>query len=52
MTKLETNIEKSKLQEKVDSLQVLVNAAIKYNAYNKSMLINDLIRAKTKLAEV
>jgi len=52
MTKLETNIEKSKLQEKVDSLQVLVNAAIKYNAHNKSMLINDLIRAKTKLAEV
>jgi len=51
MTKLEMNIEKAKLQEKVDSLQVLVNAAIKYNAQNKSMLINDLIRAKTKLEE-
>jgi len=49
MTELERNLLKSKLQERVDSLQVLVNAAIKYNADNKTMLINDLIRAKAEL---
>ena len=51
-TKLEINMEKAKLQEKVDSLQVLVDAAIKYNADNREMLINDLIRAKVKLDEM
>jgi len=51
-TTLEKNLMKSRQQEKVDSLQVLVNAAIKYNADNKSMLINDLIRAKALLESI
>ena len=49
ISQLEKNLMKSKLQEKVDSLQVLVDAAIKYNADNRTMLVNDLIRAKTAL---
>jgi len=50
MSTLDKNLHKSKLQEKVDILQSLVNTAIKYNAENKSILISDLIRAKEKLA--
>ena len=52
ISKLDRNLIKSQLQEKVDSLQTLVNAAIKYNAQNKSMLINDLIRAKVELDSI
>jgi len=52
MTKLQENLDKSKQQEKVDRLQVLVTAAIKYHADNRDMLIYDLKRAKEQLLEL
>jgi len=51
MTKLQENLEVSKLQERVDSLQVITDAGIKYNSNNRDMLIYDLKRAKEKLAD-
>lgn len=51
MTKLQENLEVSKLQERVDSLQVITDAGIKYNSDNRDMLIYDLKRAKEKLAD-
>jgi hypothetical protein len=52
MTKLQENLSKSKLQEKVDRLQVLVDAAIKYHADNRDMLIYDLKCAKNQLLDL
>lgn len=51
MTKLQKNLEVSKLQEKVDSLQVITDAAVRLNAQNRDMLQYDLKRAKEKLAQ-
>ena len=51
MTKLQENLEVSKLQERVDSLQVITDAGIKYSSDNRDMLIYDLKRAKEKLAD-
>lgn len=51
MTTLQKNIEVSKLQEKVDSLQVISEAAIRLHAQNRDMLQYDLKRAKEQLAQ-
>jgi len=49
MTKLEKNLKKSKLQARVDDLQVLVTAAQKYKAQNRDILEYDLKRARELL---
>lgn len=48
---LKRNMEMANLQQKVDELKVLAEAAIKYNAMNKDMILGDLKRAEEKLAE-
>ncbi len=51
MTKLEKNLELAKLQQKVDEIQVIADAAMRLNADNRTMLQYDLKRAKDRLAE-
>ena len=52
ITKLEKNLLLSKAQEKVDLLQVVADAGMKYNSCNKDMNQYDLKKAKEKLAEL
>ena len=52
ITKLEKNLMLSKAQEKVDLLQVVADAGMKYNSDNREMNQYDLKRAKEKLAEL
>ena len=52
ISQLEKNVLLAKQQEKVDNLETLEKAAIKYNADNKDMVIYDLKRAKDNLKEL
>ena len=51
MTKLKKNLVLSKLQQKVDELQIIADASIRLHADNRDILQYDLKMAKQRLVE-